>query len=237
MIIFTVINLSLWGIFLIKFKKIFSTDSIIEKTKKQIDLIINDMDQNTDRDISLLNETMRKIKNFVNESDKQIESETEIEKLAEQIESFKEASNRLKDLIAEADKKIKINSNSLFYENQSVERQVKNQTKYKGTYSSSRAKSTVNPDATYQVTSNENDLFSDNKKSIFNDEITVTEEGAAYKQVPLIITKVLDEKSGDTTKNKNKEVKKLYEQGYTVEQIAIELSCSIIEVQFIIDML
>jgi hypothetical protein len=224
MIIFTVINLSLWGIFLIKFKKIFSTDSIIEKTKKQIDLIINDMDQNTDRDISLLNETMRKIKNFVNESDKQ-------------IESFKEASNRLKDLIAEADKKIKINSNSLFYENQSVERQVKNQTKYKGTYSSSRAKSTVNPDATYQVTSNENDLFSDNKKSIFNDEITVTEEGAAYKQVPLIITKVLDEKSGDTTKNKNKEVKKLYEQGYTVEQIAIELSCSIIEVQFIIDML
>lgn len=224
MIIFTVINLSLWGIFLIKFKNIFSTDSIIEKTKKQIDLIINDMDQNTDRDISLLNETMRKIKNFVNESDKQ-------------IESFKEASNRLKDLIAEADKKIKINSNSLFYENQSVERQVKNQTKYKGTYSSSRAKSTVNPDATYQVTSNENDLFSDNKKSIFNDEITVTEEGAAYKQVPLIITKVLDEKSGDTTKNKNKEVKKLYEQGYTVEQIAIELSCSIIEVQFIIDML
>src|SRR5574344_706536 len=218
MIIFTVINLSLWGIFLIKFKKIFSTDSIIEKTKKQIDLIINDMDQNTDRDISLLNETMRKIKNFVNES-------------------VKEASNRLKDLIAEADKKIKINSNSLFYENQSVERQVKNQTKYKGTYSSSRAKSTVNPDATYQVTSNENDLFSDNKKSIFNDEITVTEEGAAYKQVPLIITKVLDEKSGDTTKNKNKEVKKLYEQGYTVEQIAIELSCSIIEVQFIIDML
>lgn len=224
MIIFTVINLSLWGVFLIKFKNIFSTDSIIEKTKKQIDLIINDMDQNTDRDISLLNETMRKIKNFVNESDKQ-------------IESFKEASNRLKDLIAEADKKIKINSNSLFYENQSVERQVKNQTKYKGTYSSSRAKSTVNPDATYQVTSNENDLFSDNKKSIFNDEITVTEEGAAYKQVPLIITKVLDEKSGDTTKNKNKEVKKLYEQGYTVEQIAIELSCSIIEVQFIIDML
>ncbi len=88
------------------------------------------------------------------------------------------------------------------------------------------------------MTKKEKSLFDDedNESKIFNDEINVTTDGAAYKQVPLIITKVMDEKK---TKKEdiNNDVKKLYEQGYSVEQIALELSCSIIEVQFIIDLL
>ncbi len=138
-IVFTIINISLWGIFLFKFKKIFSTDSIIEKTKRQVDLIINDMDQNDNRDISVLNETLRKIKISLNESEKQ-------------MELFKEASNRLKTLISEADKKARSDSNSIIYNDLDSRSAKKVNTRYSDAYSNTSKKVSINPDAAYQVT-------------------------------------------------------------------------------------
>ena len=68
-------------------------------------------------------------------------------------------------------------------------------------------------------------------------------DGAAYKHVPLIITKVLDEepvkqiKAAVTNKKEfSDQVMDLFNKGLQVEQIANELSCSITEVQFVIDM-
>jgi DNA-binding NarL/FixJ family response regulator len=79
----------------------------------------------------------------------------------------------------------------------------------------------------------------------------VTQDGAAYKEVPLIITKVYDDKLG-LVKNQQEakavqsqlsdrslaeKVEKLFNQGMQIDDIAAELSCSTSEVQFIIDML
>ena len=79
------------------------------------------------------------------------------------------------------------------------------------------------------------------------DETVLTVNGAAYKEVPLIVTKVYDEKpaqykpqftapktQSQTLKDK---VEKLFRQGMQIEDIAMELSCPSSEVQFIIDML
>ena len=74
------------------------------------------------------------------------------------------------------------------------------------------------------------------------DETVVTPDGAAYKEVPLIVTKVYDD-SKDAVKNQNtnsslkEKVEKLFNQGMQVDDIAQELSCPASEVQFIIDML
>ena len=72
------------------------------------------------------------------------------------------------------------------------------------------------------------------------EEVNVRDDGAAYKQVPLIVTKVYEDKpigeKENSSKTLNKKVAKLYEQGLQVEEIAAELNCSISEVQFIIDL-
>ena len=89
------------------------------------------------------------------------------------------------------------------------------------------------------------------QKSILKDETVVTPDGAAYKEVPLIITKVYDEKmnivktqqeaktiqSQTSDRNLKDKVEKLFRQGMQIDDIAAELSCPASEVQFIIDML
>ena len=74
---------------------------------------------------------------------------------------------------------------------------------------------------------------------ILKDETKVTAEGAAYKEVPLIITKVYDDNAALNEKSDTSlgtKVSRMYANGMTVEEIALELDCSTSEVQFIIDM-
>ena len=80
----------------------------------------------------------------------------------------------------------------------------------------------------------------ENDNSIFSDVTKVTDDGAAYKEVPLIITKIYDDQVNEKKKSNkqiDEKVEKLFRQGMNVDDIAAELSCSIAEVQFIIDML
>ena len=78
--------------------------------------------------------------------------------------------------------------------------------------------------------------------------MNVTSDGAAYKEVPLIITDVYQDsvelpviESSTPIKEKNDSLKKrvqdLYEQGMDSEQIASQVSCSVTEVEMIIAML
>ena len=78
----------------------------------------------------------------------------------------------------------------------------------------------------------------------------MTQEGAAYKEVPLFKAKVYDEKPGTgirtgavtaapvkSNRSLKEKVEKLFHQGMQIDDIAEELSCPVSEVQFIIDML
>ncbi len=74
--------------------------------------------------------------------------------------------------------------------------------------------------------------------------MTLTQDGAAYKEVPLIHTKNLDEKPTSNNyiniESKSRtladKVGELFAQSYPVEQIAKLLNCSVTEVQTIIDL-
>ena len=100
----------------------------------------------------------------------------------------------------------------------------------------------INPNDAYEIKNpNQQSLFDEeNDNSIFSDVSKVTEDGAAYKEVPLIITKIYDDQVNEKKKSNkqiDEKVEKLFRQGMNVDDIAAELSCSIAEVQFIIDML
>ena len=159
------VNLILWAILLIRFKRIFSTDKIVEKTEQQLNHLIKEIDMAADRDTYLAKETSKRINN-------------EIEEAERKMELFQEATNRLRDMIAEADK---INKGQKY-----------------------TIKHVVDPDSAYEINvSNKkpeqgnlfeqnNDAYSDIKKSkpVQKNETIVTPDGAAYQEVPLIITKV-----------------------------------------------
>ena len=71
------------------------------------------------------------------------------------------------------------------------------------------------------------------------DETNITPDGTAYKEVPLLKARVYDDKTVVSSSNKplKEKVEKLFNQGMQINDIAKDLSCSISEVQFIIDML
>ena len=222
---FALVSLILLILILIRFKKLFSTDSIIEKTKAQMNRVIMDVNNNANRDIELINESSRRLRALLNEADKK-------------MENFREATQLLRDTIAEAEKTGHPH------------------------HSSVSTRPSIDPDASYRVRSVppasgiQQSLFDEvektqETKSILKDETIITNDGAAYKEVPLINTKVYDDKIGIVQKQKEaqnlqkqasdrslkEKVEKLFNQGMQIETIAQELSCPASEVQFIIDML
>lgn len=202
----SLVSLILMIIILIRFKKLFSTDAIIEKTKNQMNRVIMDVNNNANRDMELINESSRRLRALLNEADKK-------------MENFREATQLLRNTMAEAEK---------FTSNK----------KRKETY--------VDPDASYRLTekapAKQGSLFDEppEEKPILKDETVVTQDGAAYKEMPLFNIKVYDEKPGTSAKSNRslkEKVEKLFNQGMQVDAIAEELSCPASEVQFIIDML
>lgn len=256
---FSLVSLILMIVILIRFKKLFSTDAIIEKTKAQMNRVIMDVNNNANRDLELINESSRRLRALLNEADKK-------------MENFREATQLLRNTIAEAEK---LNSGrgrrSEFVENEGF-------SEIKPVGQKAKKKAAIDPDAAFKVNSGaafQGSLFDETEEqSILKDETLVTKDGAAYKEVPLINTKVYDEKPGlaagagressaadaagkpkadfsyppknpvfYTAQTQNKDnslkdkVEKLFNQGMQIDAIAEELSCPASEVQFIIDML
>ena len=232
-----IINIILWVIFLVKFKKLFSTDKIIETTTEKMNRLVKDIDKATDRDLSLTRESEKRIRELLNEAEKN-------------MELFREAGQRLREMIAEAERLTrKAETKSPIY-NPNIEvikakptpaQPVrKNIDAYIHNSSGYKKENQIDSESTYRVTTPEQQELFTEESSITDTVTNVTQDGAAYKEVPLIITKVYEEKPIDS-ENKNKknnitkEVQELYNNGLTVEQIANRLSCSITEVQLIID--
>ncbi len=221
-IFLSLISLFLFIIILIRFKKLFSTDSIIEKTKSQMNRVIIDVNNNANRDLELINEASRRLRALLNEADKK-------------MESFREASQLLRDLIAEAEKAGAGKKAKLLYMDSEPSHQNSVQTV------------SVQPISAQPLTNQkkpavQQSLFDEQteEKSILKDETIVTSNGAAYKEVPLIITKVYEDKTNaeqKSNKSLKERVEKLFNSGMQIDDIAAELSCSTSEVQFIIDML
>lgn len=223
-------------ILLIRFKKLFSTEAIIDKTRNQMNKMIADINNNAKRDIDLINDSSRRLRALLAESD-------------QKMEQFKLATDRLREMIAIAEKMENQSEISNYYaQNPNVSNikplgQKKNDL-VKNAYIKEKSQS-IDPNASYKVQKMQSSLFDEDNQSqetnIFKDEIKVTQDGAAYKEVPVITTKIFDEKpiinkSEKNARYLNDNIKKLFNQGMQVEDIAKELSCSVAEVQFIIDL-
>lgn len=240
----TFLNIGLWIVFFIRFKKIFSTDKIIDETRDQMNRMIKDIDSATDRDMYLVREATKNIKGLLEDADRK-------------MEEFSIASMRLRDMIAETEKQGKSTAKKStvyteYEKTQPVRKSITNP-QIEQYLRNSKASSKSNPENSYEVVQkNQPDLFNqETTSSVLKDETIVTKDGAAYKEVPLIITEIYEDKpNGENEqiiensipevhkeKSLKSQVSNLYNQGYKSEEIAQALGCSITEVDFIIDML
>lgn len=227
-IFLSLVTIILLAVLLIRFKKLFTTEKILEKTKAYMDRMIADLNNQTRRDMDLINESDRRTRELLKEA------ETYMEK-------FNEATERLRNMIAETEKVTKGANKPVIYQtNKNVAQIPTARSRSRKTVENAYKK--VNPDDAFNVTkkSAQQSLFDEvpEEKSIIKDETLVTPDGAAVKEVPLIITKIYDDEKINPQKelSLNEHVKMLYAAGHSAKEIAAELSCSITEVQLIIDM-
>ena len=213
------INVALWVIFLIRFKRLFSPDDVIEKTRAEMDNMIRDINNNTVRAIDIIDDRKKQLKRLIEEADRRIAR-------ARSEEAKKISVSALRDTL---DKKAV----------SEVSRRAAN------TYKKNAPRSRPAPDASYAVTG-EGEAISERQHSLFDDrqeevrtktEMNVMRDGTSYAKVPVIKPDVyFSETPIVPKKNFTKQVLEMAEMGLAIEQIAKQLSCSKTEVQMILDM-
>ena len=66
------INIVLWGVFIVRFKRLFSADDVIEKTRAEMDNMIRDINNNTVRAIDIIDDRTKQLKRLIEEADRRI---------------------------------------------------------------------------------------------------------------------------------------------------------------------
>lgn len=228
------INLGLWIIFLFKFKDLFSTDKLIEKTRYEMEKLVKDINNNAETNINIIDDRIRKMKALVRDADLKIEQiETRLSLLNKQISD--------------------INLNHI----SSAQKNAKKS-------SSQHEKKSSNQNFSYSVTQTgmqfaekQKTLFDENDSEAVQKSSSYAKNPSSnYQTIPVVSPvgfefEVVSENKEDESDIKNLNVPRselsanelrqkiilLHSQGKSMEAIASALSITPAEVQFALDFL
>lgn len=223
-IVFTLclINLLLWGLLFKKFKKLFSTDDVIEKTRNELNRMIVEVNRNAERNITLIEARISDLKSIIVQADShvsllksEIEKSNAISAYKSKIEKTVHSKNTVPQFKVEA------------YRKNSMQSQQK-----------------ITSDSAFELTQSalekngQQNLFRDERSQPFGIQaVNVSEDGNSFKEVPVLGNNVhITDNPITLKKSFNAEVNERYLRGETVEEIAASLSRSVTEVQFALDM-
>lgn len=82
------LNIILWVVFYIRFKKIFSTDEILTRTQTHLNNMLRDINLNASRNLELLEEKIRLVKSVTAETERKIEELKSELKKTDSIKTF-----------------------------------------------------------------------------------------------------------------------------------------------------
>lgn len=219
----TLINLLLWLVFLIRFKKLFSADDIMTKFREGMDGIIREAQHNTLSNINLIESKIKELKAA------SAEAERKVAILRHELESAEKSAALQAQLNLQAVPAKKGRSKA---SSKTSSRSAKGASRVAAAYKQNELPS---EDETVALTG----LFKENaQKSLFDaPQITVTKDGDAYGKVPVIKTQVVASDNPIKPKKPfSRKVKELAELGKSVEEIASETNHSTTEVQLVLDM-
>lgn len=229
-ILVCVFNVVMWIVFLRHFKNLFTTEDIVAGTKEEINKILMDLNRQTERNLSLMDSSISKMKSL----------NAEIDKKLKLLDELKNSAAGTAELTA------KINSKPVSGRKIAASAYEKNKPSKKNINSEdtvvlTRTGEQLSVEPMQTTLFNEKSDFSQDKKDEIpvNTDIHVDSQGASYAQIPVVSPKVfVSEKFADLSKTpetlKDK-ILKLFDQGYNAEIISKELDCSLTEVQFVLD--
>ena len=172
-----VLNVILWIVFFVKFNRRFSTKKIVDQTRTEINELLKDLQRNTAGSIDLINSSIERLKRINAEADQKINQLNKKLELINSDISIKKGAEQLHNQINSTIKK----------------------TQNKGY-------PPVNSSLSYEVKkSPQGELFSDEREEVLEvkDDVVLTPDGAALREVPVITAKVLDELGFGNRKEKS----------------------------------
>ena len=218
-----ILNIILWIIFLAKFKKLFSTDDVIQKARSEMNSMIMDINRNAERNITLIDDRIKQLKLATAEADRRIA-------LAQSEEVKQASAQALRNTIGK----------NTPVKNTPARRAAESYKK--NAVSSARS---ISPDEAVRITGSgaaaaeiQNTLFSEPSSSVNPVHVVVdSSDGTSFAEVPVIEPKIyFSEKPLVPKKDFNEQVLQMYDAGLSVEVISKELGHSTTEVQFVLDM-
>ena len=66
-------NVVMWLVQIVRFKNIFSTDKIMQDTRDQLNSMLMDINRNAERNIDLIDDRIRQLKEVTEEADRHIQ--------------------------------------------------------------------------------------------------------------------------------------------------------------------
>lgn len=231
---FCIFNIILWIFFLSKYKKFFSTDEILERTREELDRMIADVNRNAGRNIDIIEDRIRELKAAAAEADRHVafaQSELERQKSLVSFQQKIEASSPQRS--------------GGRYKQSAAEKYKRN--------SSQQAQAGRHSEDSYGLTS-EGRMYVQNEKrgqaelfdQIPDEHEIVSESGTVFSvesggtpvtKVPVVGPDVAYVDNPIEPKKSFRDmVHDLNLVGHSVEEIAVELGRSTTEVQMVLDM-
>lgn len=207
----------MWIVFGVKFKKVFSTEKIIQRTRESLNGMLIEINRNAERNISLIDERISKLKSITAEADRHVLAmEKEMEKMRNTAV--------VKQYLDQTIPTIKIEDQ--VHEDAVAEKSFSSHKSGAMSYIKEQKSAQKHKTETAKVNADE-PVY---KPSAEFQKIKEEEKRAALeKKIPEFITSsnpVVPKKSV------NFMIKELYDRGETPESIAISLGISVQEVNF-----
>ena len=229
-----VFNVVMWLVQVVRFKNIFSTDKIMQETRDQLNSMLMDINRNAERNISLIDDRIQKLKEVTEEADRHIQILKDEIALVEKTSAFKSRYQQIAHPEPPAPQ-IPVKD---------IESQVKEQKDKPVTKAKKSKPKARTPVAAYRQEQEQGDLFVSDKPA--NSTVVAEEErislvvegsenqasGQDLNEMP-VITKAKEPLV--IKKSFSREVQELAAQGMKVEEIAAKLGRTIPEVNFALE--
>lgn len=219
----------MWIVFLKKFKALFTADDILESTKEKMNRIISDMNRNVDRDITVVNDVISRLDSARNDAEKAMKLMSEMEKKSVALSEFKSKvsarTEKLSPYSAKVEKSYEKHKPRVSLDRKNV---------------SDRQTVSITQEGERQIGKEplQNTLF-DERAAPINTvaEVSVMEDGASYAEIPVVVPEVFVSDTPVVTHSKEDlktRIIRMYDLGYSPDDIVHKLDCSMTEVQFVL---
>lgn len=222
------INLLLWLVFFIKFKKLFSTDETMKKFQTGMEQLLSDMQRQISVAISLAEEQKKQLKALVAEAERKIAVAEKRLGTLQNEKSILEQTALFQNQIA--------SHTAAATEKPKAKRKTPAKTaaeKYK-----KHSSIPIDENAAYALTG----LFTENaQNSLFEEggqSVVVNQDGDSYGKIPLVKPEiVVSDNPIVPKKDFSKQVRELSELGRSVEDISAQTGRTTTEVELMLAML